>query len=538
MLTMRRLLMVGLAIVAGVVQTSLFAQSVQASIAMTVERKVDADATATVVTPVVTTTVTKPPSSAIQLESLPDTVITSLHHSQVPVTSLGVFVQEVLPGTLPPPLFVWQPELALQPASVMKLVTSYAALDLLGPAYRWKTQVLSTGHLEEDVLHGDLIIKGGGDPKLVLENIWLLLRQTRAAGIRRIEGNVVLDRSWMEPQAAHSATFDSAEFDGYPNRPYNVGADGLLVNYNALTLQLHDDPSGLRVSTDSLVPMQIILNVRRVSGACGEWRDKLTPHFSLLGHQLRLDLEGTYGKTCGNQNWVLQPYSLKPGDYAAVLFRQLWQEVGGELSGEFITDVSADLRIPTDAVSMIPTLVTEWRSPPLAEIIRDMNKYSNNVMARQIFLTLDNSVNAIDQQGHSAVAATRRVQDWLSGLGISTQGLVLDNGSGLSRSERISARQLGELLSRAFASTVMPELMASLPILGVDGTMSKRLTLQPMVGHGHIKSGTLDDVKAIAGYVLAASGKRYVVVCLVNDPNAARSGEAQDALLSWVYQHG
>ena len=493
---------------------------------------------------------------ATYADDLPATMLQELKSVQVPTQSLGVFVQELATdGRVPPtvPLIDWQGSVAMKPASVMKLVTSYAALQLLGPAYRWKTQVLMTGYLEGDVLHGDLVFRGGGDPKLVLEDFWLLLRQIRASGIRRIQGNVVVDRSWMQPQA-----YDPAEFDGSPDRPYNAGADGLLLNYNVLSVQLHDEAAGLRVTSDALLPLQGSIQVRRVAGACGEWRDKLTPYFRLVNHQLSLVLTGDYARSCGDHGWLLQPYTLTPDAFFEVFFRQLWKETGGEFSGEVQPAGPVD-----DDAAVLPggmKLVTEWLSPPLAEVLRDMNKFSNNVMARQVLLTLDNSVA---QRGRTSAHAGRRVQEWLSGLlmPVSGQasgqvaepggqdkgdagqdgknaGIVIDNGSGLSRSARIGANQLGRMLVHAFASPVMPEFVSSLPVLGVDGTMAKRLHFQAIAGNAHIKGGTLDDVRAIAGYVLAASGKRYVLVCLVNDKNAELTAAAQNALLVWLYQHG
>lgn len=455
--------------------------------------------------------------TALHAQNLPATFTAALQKVHVPADALGVYVQEVGNNAA---LINWQAELPMQPASTMKLVTSYAALNLLGPAYTWKTSVYMTGQLAGDVLVGDLILQGGGDPHMVLENFWMLLRQIRAKGIREIQGNLIIDSSWMEPQH-----FDAADFDGDPTRPYNVGPDALLVNYNVMDLQLHQDAAGFRVDTSTPVALQTTVDVHPVSGPCAEWRGKLTPVFSFLNAQINLNLTGTYPTSCGNQSWLLQPYPLSHSDFDGALFRQLWKETGGQFNGTVLTGV-----VPDQAA-----LVTTFQSAPLSDILRNMNKYSNNVMTRLVMLTMDKEAS---QAPANPLRASQLVQLWVAQLGIDTGGLQLENGSGLSRNERISALQMGRLLNHAFASPVMPELLSSLPVLGIDGTMQKRAVGLQVAGHAHIKSGGLEGVRNFAGYVLAASGRRYVVVCFVNHKNAHQTESAQDELLQWIYAHG
>ena len=466
-------------------------------------------------------------SVALHAQDLPASIVQSLQKVHVPTDALGVVVQEISTpyavdsaANTPAPLISWQPSAPMQPASTMKLVTSYAALDLLGPAYAWKTSVYINGHSEGDVLVGDLILQGGGDPHLVLENYWTLLRQIRATGIREIRGNLIIDNSWMEAQH-----FDAAEFDGDPTRPYNVGPDALLVNFNVLNLQLHPDPAGLQVSTLTPLPFQASVNVRYVNTPCGEWRSQLNPVFSLTNQQINLNLTGTYPKNCGDKNWPLQPYPLSHADYDGALFRGLWQELGGLFSGAVVTGA-----VPSGA-----ELLTVLPSESLPDILRAMNKYSNNVMTRLVMLTLDREFS---QLAANPQRAGQLMQTWFARLGIDAQGLQLENGSGLSRAERISAAQMARMLNHAFASRVMPELLASLPVVGLDGTMQKRAANFAVAGHAQIKSGSLEGVRNFAGYVLAASGKRYVVVCFVNHKNAHQTEAAQDELLEWIYEHG
>jgi D-alanyl-D-alanine carboxypeptidase/D-alanyl-D-alanine-endopeptidase (penicillin-binding protein 4) len=319
--------------------------------------------------------------------------------------------------------------------------------------------------------------------------------------------------------------FDAADFDGDPTRPYNVGPNALMVNYNVLNLQLHQDKNGLHVSTLTPLALQSKVNVRYETGACGEWRYKLTPTFSMVRQKMQVELTGTYAESCGDQTWLLQPYPLSHADYVGALFRQLWKETGGQFDGE----------VQQASLPLAAEPVTELQSESLPEILHYLNKYSNNVMTRLVMLTLDKETN---QQAANPTRAAQLIQDWFARLGIDPQGLQLENGSGLSRTERISPYQLGSMLNHAFASPVMPELMSSLPVLGMDGTMKKRANGHAVAGRAHIKSGSLDNVRAVAGYVLAESGKRYVVVCFVNHSNARQSTTAQDELLQWVYANG
>ncbi len=457
--------------------------------------------------------------SALYAQNLPDSVVQLLQKVHVPADAVGVYVQQI-DAEPSDALVSWHADALMQPASTMKLVTSYAALDLLGPAYTWKTSVFTNGHLDDDVLVGDLILQGGGDPHLVLEDFWLLLRQLRDKGIREIQGNLIIDRSWIESQP-----FDAADFDGDPTRPYNVGPDALLINFNVLNLQLHADPAGLQVTALTPLFLKSNVHVKYVSGACGEWRTQLAPVFSLVNQQIQINLTGTYPFSCGDKSWLLQPYPLSPVDFNGAVFRGLWKELGGQLAGTVQTG-----NVPANA-----ELLTTLPSQPLPDVLRAMNKYSNNVMTRLVLLTLDKEAS---QNPANPQRASQLVQLWFDRLGLPVQGMQLENGSGLSRTERISALQMGRMLNHAFDSRVMPEFMSSLPVLGLDGTMKNRAVNLSVAGHAHIKSGSLEGVHNLAGYVLAASGKRYVVVCFVNHKNAKFSDAAQDELLQWVYEHG
>ena len=457
-----------------------------------------------------------PIGSAIAQE-LPITVADALKRADIPWQAMGLYVQEVGGG---PVLVAANEALPLNPASTMKLVTTDAALEMLGPTFTWKTQAYAVGPQKGDVLHGDLIFKGSGDPKLVLENFWLFLRRIRASGIREIRGDVILDRSLFE-----ETKYDPAAFDGDPLKPYNVGPDALLLNFKALNLRFTPDEAhrSVAVAIDPLLASYPIRAPRlaRRERDCGDWRTRL--HATIDANGARFP--GPYPLACGEKSWYVHPYEMSHTQYFNLVFRRLWVELGGKLRGQV-----RDGTTPASA-----RLVTEWESGTLSEVIRDINKYSNNVMARQLLLTLAYQVLKLPANTEHGGAVLRT---WLSNKGIDAPELSIENGSGLSRNERISAATMGRMLSLAYRAPTMPEFVASLPLVGLDGTMRSRLQAQGVAGRAHIKTGLLNEVRAVAGYVLSASGKQYVVACIVNHPNAFNAQEAQDALLEWIYERG
>jgi D-alanyl-D-alanine carboxypeptidase/D-alanyl-D-alanine-endopeptidase (penicillin-binding protein 4) len=438
---------------------------------------------------------------------LPSAVSEALQQAGIPANAVGMVVQAVDGG---PPLLSHNAQQAMNPASAMKLVTTYAALDMLGPAYTWRSELLADASPRDGRLNGNLYLRGSGDPKLALEQFWLLLRQLRQRGVKEINGDLILDRS-----AFALSAHDPGEFDQQPLRPYNAGPDALLVNFKSLRLLLQADAAGNAVRVIAETPSEGLGIDNRLSlgrGACGDWREQLTP----VVKGLRIELSGSFPAACGERSLNLAPWAADR--QVESLFRALWQELGGSFKGRVLEG-----RTPAAA-----TMLLSQESPTLGEIVRDINKYSNNVMARQLFLTLDSERPATIE------GARRRIAGWLLANDLQLPELFIDNGSGLSRQARISAAGLAQLLDAAWRGPVMAELIASLPVAGVDGTLRKRLKNGSAAGRAHLKTGYLEGVRAIAGFVLDNSGKRWIVVGLINDPNARLGKAALDALLLWV----
>ena len=455
-------------------------------------------------------------NGAAAAQALPPEVIEALTRTDIPANAVGIYVQEIN-GVQPP--ITLNATASLNPASTMKLVTTNAALELLGPTYTWKTQAYTSALQVGDVLHGDLIIKGGGDPKLVLEKFWLFLREIRLKGIREIRGNLLLDRTFFE-----ASEFDAALFDDDPSRLYNVGPDALLLNFKSIGFRfIPNEASGaVAVLVDPPIDGYPVTVPRLTKGECGAWRNKLQAAFN--GHDA--GFPGTFSVSCGERFWNVHPYQMTQNQYFEAVFRKMWTDLGGTLIGE----------VRNGGIPVNARLLGEAESSSLSEMIRDINKYSNNVMARQLLLTLAADVFKLPASAERGALA---IKTWMNRKNIDAPELVVENGSGLSRSERISAETLGRMLVAAFWSPVMPEFISSLPLAGHDGTMRQRLQARTVSGNAHIKTGSLTDVRAIAGYVLAASGRRYALVFIINHPNAPAAGnEAQDALLQWVYEQG
>ena len=450
------------------------------------------------------------PAMAAEPQGLPPAVEQAMQRERVPLHTLSVLIQEAGSGD---PRLSLNAQVPVNPASLIKLLTTYAALDQLGPAFTWKTPVWLTGRLQAGVLEGNVHIQGRGDPKLSLERVWSLVQRLRQMGVTEIRGDVVLDQSaFLLPEAS------TGDFDNEPLRPYNVRSQALLLNQHAVIYTFTPDAARgvAAVSAEpALQGLQVDASVPLSTGPCNDWRAALK---ASAGDAERMRFTGSYPAACGERVWPLAYPD--PRSYAARLWGALWRDAGGRLSGS-VREGPAPEGVP-------PSL--ELTSPSLSEVVRDINKFSNNVMAQQLLLTL-----ALQRPG--AVRATPEagrevLRQWLSQrLGESLDGVVIDNGSGLSRETRVSAALLARLLQSAWSSPVMPELMASLPVTGLDGTLRRA---QSSAGMAHLKTGSLRDVTGVAGYVLGTSGKRYVLVAVINHPHANAAKAALDALVQWT----
>lgn len=456
-------------------------------------------------------------ASADGQDILPIGVSLALEHARIPVSAVAIRVQPV--DSAQPSLSV-NADTPMNPASVMKLVTAFAALERLGTTHTWQTRVATSATMRDGVLEGDLYLIGGGDPVLAYERMWKLLHRLRALGVNSVAGDIVLDGS-----ALTLPPHDPDAFDGRGTRPYNSGPHGLLLHYNTLQLALAPGRlanEGVSVATEQPLDGVIIDNRLTTSGAsCGIWYRDLEAR---IESGRRLVLSGSLPASCGARTWSAAP--LPPADYGVALVEGLWKEMGGQVGGTVRAGVAA----------AGARILLADDSPPLADVVRDMNKWSSNVIARQLLATL--GASQPDTGIDMVTAGARIALGQLATAGIDTRGLVIENGAGLSRIERIRADSLAQLLLTAWQRPWMPEFIAALPVAGQDGTARRRLLDSPARGRAHIKTGTLNGVRAIAGYVLDRDGRRHAVVMMVNHPEAPNTAAAQDALLEWVWAGG
>ena len=463
-----------------------------------------------------------------QAPALPRPVAQALARAQVPASAVSMRVVELGSGRVRLSHRAQEP---MNPASVTKLITTSAALELLGPQHTWTTTVLAEGALDGEVLDGALVLRGGGDPKLVVERLQALMAQVQSSGVKAVRGDIVLDRSLFRPAAVHPG-----DFDGEPLKPYNVQADALLINFQSVVMTFTPEPGQQRVRVKVEPPLagvQMDASVPLAADAsCQDWRGGLK---AMLEQPLRLQFAGAYPLSCGERVW---PYAYpEPGRFAERAVEAAWRGQGGGLSGRVrwaTPEESASLKAQGSLGGGKPRLKLDAPSVPLAEVVHDINKFSNNVMAQQVFYTLGLRSRSAEAPAGTLEAGRAVVLDWWRQALPTSPLPVLGNGSGLNREERLTAQALGELLQRMALSPRAPELLASLPVAGVDATMRQRAST--VAGRAWLKTGSLRDVSAIAGYAQGTGGQRYAVVGLINHSNAGPARAALDALVQWVVE--
>jgi serine-type D-Ala-D-Ala carboxypeptidase/endopeptidase (penicillin-binding protein 4) len=456
--------------------------------------------------------------AAANFALLPEPLQQAVRAQNLPPDAVGLWVQRV--GD-PAPLARLNPGQPFNPASVIKLATTLAALSELGPTHVWTTEILGTAPVRDGVLKGDLILRGSGDPGMVSEEHWRMLGALRRTGLRRIEGNVLLDAGHFQVPLE-----DPGDFDGQPLRAYNQPPHALHVNANALRFHVLPEPDGrkIRIESDPPLPgLQIVNDLRGVRGNCDGWQRGIRYEVENGAVSPRVIFSGDYPVNCGD--YELLRTAITPEFYNRELFRLHWSQWGGELTGDVRYGARPELDTP-------PLLVHQSR--PLGEIIRIANKWSSNVVTRHLALTL-----GAQRFGAPATVEKSRqaLYDVLAGLGVAVGGMVIDNGSGLSRHVRVTPEQLAQVLQAGWDSPWRPEFVSSLAIAGLDGTLRRRFGSGPETGRMHLKTGHLNQVSAVAGYVRNRSNEDVMVVLLVNHPTAHQGAgtRLQEAVLRWVH---
>ena len=456
-------------------------------------------------------------AGAAQAETtLPVSVQSALNTRNVPHDSLSVSVVDVNTGKS---VLQWKSEQPRNPASTIKLVTTLAALDILGPTYHWRTDVFALGDIENGRLDGDLMLKGYGDPFLVTERVWQLVQQIRQAGIREIRGDLVLDDSWFDV-----GDYDPGAFDRQPLRAYNVAPNALMMNFKVVRYWFEPDHEADAVNVRLDPPLDNLRVDNRLGLAahsCRGFQRGIT-----ISSNEKVDEITFSGKfPSGCKHYAMDRTALSHNEFVYGLFRTLWRESGGTFNGGFRNAAMAE-----DQEALL-----SFKSLPLTDTISRVNKHSNNVMARQLLFTLGAEVNGApgtEGSGREVIAK------WLEANGLASTRISIDNGAGLSRTTRTSTGDMARMLQFAWQQPYMPEYLSSMSLSGLDGTLRRRFTGSALVGKAHMKTGSLDHVTAIAGYLQARSGRRFAIVAMQNyaDIHRGPGEEVQEALLRWVYE--
>lgn len=409
----------------------------------------------------------------------------------------------------------------MQPGSTMKIVTAVVAMDRLGPNHRGRTEVLSAAALVDGVLQGDLVLRGGADPELGWPQLWQLFDELRAQGVREIAGDIVLDRSLFRPERPDLGV---PPFDSGYEFAYNVVPDALHLAGGLLGFELAADADTVRARTVPLIDgLEVQASMQPVAARCADWREHWQP---ALWHEREdrrtvIELRGRFPQGCIVR---FDAQLLDRDRLAEAGLRHWWAKAGGKLAGR----VRAGLAPPG------ARLLAQHRAKPWGEWLRTMNKQSDNTLTRLLYLQLGVPAMASEPLATTQDLAARAVRGWFAEQGIPAEGLVLDNGSGLSRSERITPRQLAAVIRAAWEGPHAPELLMSLPTVGVDGTMRNRLKDSPAAGWARLKTGTLRNVVALAGVLRDPSGRPWVLAAMINHERAHQARPALDALVDWL----
>lgn len=455
-------------------------------------------------------------NSLAATQKLPTSVQNALSKNKISSKQLAVSVRPLDGGKLS---LNWQADKKVLPASTEKIITTLAALETLGPNWRWKTEYLSQNTLEKGTLEGPLYIRGGGDPTYVIENLWRDLSVLKTKGLKKINGDIVIDRSYFLSDKS------SVSFGSDIQRPYMKEADAALLNYQAVTFDIEPDPENgiARITTTPALKglsAPATVKLTNTPKQCIAWRQALDLN---LDNEWKPTFKGGFPQSCPPKK--LSYIINDPQKYWEALLTPLFQEVGITWKGQVIEG-----KVPENANS----LYTAY-SEDLVHISRLTNKYSNNVLARHIYLTLGLKANGASEAA-DYVMARSALQTWLTQqVKVKPGKVFVDNGSGLSRDSYVTARAMNQIIAYGWRSPRMPEWVATFPVSATDGTMRKRKVAP---GNAYIKTGLLNGVKSAAGVIQAKSGRRYAFFGVVEGQRATSTDAPLDAVIQWVYLRG
>ena len=402
------------------------------------------------------------------------------------------------------------------PASLTKIITSFIALDKLGPNYKWKSDFYYTGQLKDDTIQGDLIFVGRGDASFSIDNLEFLIREIQKKGIKKIEGNLILDKSYFGKIPS------IIDFDADPMRAYNVLPNAISIQSNTINFKFTPLDNNVKIDVKpELNYLKIKNNLRLSNKNCVSWKQSLDYQKSNDLLDDTIIFQGFLSKKCSNKEIDLSVTD--NSRYFYEVFKYLWTQNGGSFKGGYWVN---------DKQKLDGKILASHLSKPLGVLIRDMNKYSLNLMSRNLMLT----VMKVDLKREVTEDDVNLfVLNWLSNQDISTNNIFVENGAGLSRKTSINADSLLEIMEKIYEHPYMPEMLASFSILNEDGTLETKMPFSKAKKNGHFKTGSLKNVSAIAGYLVDKGKNKKIVIFLMNDKEANKSYNFQKELINLAF---
>lgn len=455
--------------------------------------------------------------SAYARNTMPKEIESLASKYNIPLDNLSIIVQPVGSEIR---LINLNPNVYRNPASITKLFTAYVGIDYLGPDFNWTTEVFSSDAINDGNVDA-LIFKGGGDPYISIERLKQMVRELRSLGIHTINNGLIIEQEFFQQPQISTAVFDDD-----PLRPYNVMHTSFLVNSNKIDFTVTKKSTNTIQIEPVFLPagVSFLNQLEMVAGSCGNFRDdvnfteiiqeKYPPHTVIV-------LTGMYPENC---DVFEHDISLTDANhYFFGAFKRLWLESGGSFKG-YIREGNATL---------FDQPLVSFDSAMLAEIAPESIKESDNLISRHIFLSLNQSL-----LGKKNYKASRKImKKVLSKNGINmTNSAFVENGSGLSRKTKIRPATILDLLQAMKQHSSSDILLNALPVSGVDGTLEDKYQSDLLKQRLKLKTGTLDGVSGLAGFITGLSGKEYIFVFIHNDiPDYSyRVSPFREALLNWV----
>ncbi len=403
------------------------------------------------------------------------------------------------------------------PASLIKIITSFIALDILGPNYKWRSDFYYTGEVKEHILQGDIIFVGRGDASFSIDNLESLIREIQKKGIKKIEGNLILNKSYF------GKIPDVIDFDDDPMRAYNVLPNAISIQSNTINFKFTPQDNSVKIDAKpNLKYLKLKNNLKVSEKNCVSWKQALDYQKANSIMDDTIIFQGYMSNKCSKKEIDLSVIDNSRYFYEA--FKYLWVQNGGDFSGGYWVN---------DNERLEGELLSSHLSRPLGVLVRDMNKHSLNLMSRNLMLTVmaeDLKIKATEDD------VNRFVLDWLGNHDIVTNNIFIENGAGLSRRTSINAESLLEIMDKIYEHPYMPEILSSFSILNEDGTLEKKMPLSKVKKNGHFKTGSLKNVSAIAGYLVDKEKDKKILIFLMNDKAANKSHNFQNDLINLAFE--